>query len=1082
MPESSYPMIDVADIIRMVGGAAFQRGQVYARDDLVQGLSFEPDSRMLSARVLGSSPAPYRTQLYLVQKGDGRYHLRDSACSCPIAMDCKHVAAVALRSNIENLRTSQELTAPKPPAGPAGWQESLTGLLSAREHDDGALTEVPPTAMGLQFDMRPVTGPAGHHRRGYQGFKLGVRPVIRNSKGNWVKNNLAWGNISYQTYGLRLDPDQHRWFAQFPALHRGTGVSYFGNNDSWLHLDDFSNPLLWQLLAEARRLGIAFVGSKKSVRVHLAGQAVLLLDATTEDGEVHLCPAINIDGENHSPQTAHLIGNHGIYTVSGDDVITLAPTTRKLTEQNRELIERTRPVRIPEAEKQEFLTGFYPRLIQSIDVVSSDGSVTFPEILPPTLVLTATYTGEQLELHWDWAYLTGGTETRRPLKDSNDDGAYRDAAAEAAALQAARDALGGRLVKDRVLTDMEMVDFTEGVLPRLEQAEGVRVDVVGNKPTFTELTETPQLVISTVDTEDRDWFDLGVLVTVEGRKVPFDHIFTALAKGINRIKLVDNSYLSLKQPIFDQLRQLIDEAQALNEWETGLRINRYQATLWAEFEDLAEETEQAQAWRTAVQGLLSLTELTPVQLPSGLQASLRPYQVDGFNWLAFLWSHGLGGVLADDMGLGKTLQTLALLVHAKEQGETRPFLVVAPTSVVPNWVAEAGKFAPGLRVTGITDTQAKSGVPLKEQVEGADVVITSYTLFRLDNAAYGGQDWAGLILDEAQFVKNHAAKIHRCAKELPAPFKLAITGTPMENNLMELWAMFSITAPGLFPSSRAFTEEYRTPIEKQGNTERLQRLRRRIRPLMMRRTKESVAADLPPKQEQVLAVDLHPRHRKIYQTHLQRERQKLLGLIEDLDRNRMIVFRSLTLLRMLSLDASLVEPEYEGVPSAKLDVLFEQLEDVLAEGHRALIFSQFTSYLKRAAARLDQQGIQYAYLDGSTRKRAEVIDSFKNGPAPVFLISLKAGGFGLNLTEADYCFLLDPWWNPASESQAVDRTHRIGQTRNVMVYRMVSSDTIEEKVMKLKEQKAKLFSSVMDDDAVFSSALTADDIKELLAG
>jgi SNF2 family DNA or RNA helicase len=352
----------------------------------------------------------------------------------------------------------------------------------------------------------------------------------------------------------------------------------------------------------------------------------------------------------------------------------------------------------------------------------------------------------------------------------------------------------------------------------------------------------------------------------------------------------------------------------------------------------------------------------------------------------------------------------------------------------------------------------------------------------LDNDAYGKQEWAGLILDEAQFVKNHAAKVHRCAKELDAPFKLAITGTPMENNLMELWAMFNITAPGLFPSSRAFTEEYRTPIEKQGSTERLQRLRRRIRPLMMRRTKEAVASDLPPKQEQVLSVELHPRHRKIYQTHLQRERQKLLGLIEDLDRNRMIVFRSLTLLRMLSLDASLVEPEYEGVPSAKLDVLFEQLEDVLAEGHRALVFSQFTSYLKLAAARLEQAGVEFAYLDGSTRKRGEVIDSFKNGTAPVFLISLKAGGFGLNLTEADYCFLLDPWWNPASESQAVDRTHRIGQTKNVMVYRMVSTDTIEEKVMKLKEQKAKLFSSVMDDDAVFSSALTADDIKELLAG
>jgi SNF2 family DNA or RNA helicase len=470
-----------------------------------------------------------------------------------------------------------------------------------------------------------------------------------------------------------------------------------------------------------------------------------------------------------------------------------------------------------------------------------------------------------------------------------------------------------------------------------------------------------------------------------------------------------------------------------------------------------------------------------VEVPAGVHAELRPYQREGFNWLAFLWRHQLGGVLADDMGLGKTLQALTLIAHARQTDALqRPFLIVAPTSVVPNWINETHRFTPDLTVVGITDTQGASGVRIPEQVRGADVVVTSYTLFRLDFEAYQDLEWAGLILDEAQFVKNRTSKVHQAAKDFTAPFKLAITGTPMENNLMELWSLFNIVAPGLFPSARRFTEDYRTPIEKIGDNRPLERLRRRIRPLMMRRTKEAVASDLPPKQEQVLEVELTPEHRHIYETYLQRERQKLLGLIEDMNSNRMIVFRSLTLLRMLSLDASLVDPEHEGVPSAKLELLFEQLEDVLAEGHRALVFSQFTSYLKKAAAQLDARGIEYAYLDGSTRSRGEVIDKFKDGKAPVFLISLKAGGFGLNLTEADYCFLLDPWWNPATEAQAVDRTHRIGQTKNVMVYRMVSKGTIEEKVMKLKEQKAKLFTSVMDDDAVFSSALTADDIRGLL--
>jgi len=437
------------------------------------------------------------------------------------------------------------------------------------------------------------------------------------------------------------------------------------------------------------------------------------------------------------------------------------------------------------------------------------------------------------------------------------------------------------------------------------------------------------------------------------------------------------------------------------------------------------------------------------------------------------------------MGLGKTAQTLALFAHAIEQSDapTPPFLVVAPTSVVSNWAAEAARFVPGLRVTTVGATQAASGRRIADLAAGADIVVTSYAILRLDADAFASLDWAGLVLDEAQFVKNGASKANAAARDIRAPFRLAVTGTPVENNLMELWALMKIVAPGLFPSARAFAERYRRPIENDHNTERLARLRRRIRPLVMRRTKELVAPELPEKQEQVLTVALDPSHRRIYDTFLQRERQKLLGLIDDLDRNRFTVFRSLTLLRMLSLHAGLIDGEQYGqVPSAKLDALFEQLDEVIAEGHRALVFSQFTSFLQLAAARLDAAGVPYTYLDGSTRRRSEVIDRFRTGRAPVFLISLKAGGFGLNLTEADYVFLLDPWWNPASEAQAVDRAHRIGQSKTVMVYRMVAEGTIEEKVMALKAKKAALVSSLMDDDDLFSESLSADDIRGLIEG
>jgi SNF2 family DNA or RNA helicase len=303
----------------------------------------------------------------------------------------------------------------------------------------------------------------------------------------------------------------------------------------------------------------------------------------------------------------------------------------------------------------------------------------------------------------------------------------------------------------------------------------------------------------------------------------------------------------------------------------------------------------------------------------------------------------------------------------------------------------------------------------------------------------------------------------------------------MENNLMELWSLLSITAPGLFPNPRRFRDYYARPIEKQGHSERLAQLRRRIKPLVKRRTKDQVAADLPAKQEQVLEVELHPRHRRLYQLHLQRERQKVLGLIGDVDAHRFAILRSLTLLRQLSLHAALVDSEEQDMPCSKIDTLLAQIQDVIAGGHRALVFSQFTRFLGHVRDRFDAAGIRYRYLDGKTQDRAGEMRRFKDGIDPVFLISLKAGGFGLNLAEADYCFLLDPWWNPATEAQAVDRAHRIGQTRNVMVYRLIAKDTIEEKVMALQARKAALFANVIDAGNMFGASLDADDIRTLFA-
>ncbi|MEO8222579.1 MAG: DEAD/DEAH box helicase [Specibacter sp.] len=998
-----------------------------------------------------------------------------------------------------------------------------------------------PIPMGLQFELleepqNPYSARYGARTNGrttstkaarQPRVRLGVRPVMRSEAGKWIVGNLGWDALHRTYYPEDFNTVHTDWLKTFHSLYMATRKVH--NTGKWVYFDDFNSPLLWNLLDQAGHIGLKLVTSRKGTGVTRVPEARVSTElVSADDGGLRLVPMAQAQGAVLDPTAIGALGTpaHGLFWWDGgknsveltQKNINFAPISGSIGEALKLLINARTPVDIPASAREQFLGTYYPQLRNSMDLRPGGDASDLPEIRDPELVLTVVHVppvpaakrktagltkshkaaGPAVELHWHWEYAAGETTTRYSMVSSET--GYRDDAFEARLLKSVVEMLVDFPAATREsfphalslhpgsnepvhLKEVAAARFSTEALPVLAAMEHVRVDTTGTVPDYTELTGTPQIGISTKGTDDGDWFDLGVCVTLDGVDIEFGELFLALAAEEDHLMLPNGHYFALDQPEFEQLRRLIEEARNLQEPGEFLTISRYQAGLWEELKELATTAEQAAAWEKSVTGLLELQEMAAVPVPETLQASLRPYQQEGFNWLAFLFKNGLGGVLADDMGLGKTLQTLALITHAKAAvpagANAKPFLVVAPTSVVSNWEAEARRFAPTLDTNAVTDTLRRSGSDAAALVGAADVVITSYTLFRLDHEAYASQKWAGLILDEAQFVKNHLTKASQLARSFPAPFKLAITGTPMENNLMELWSLFAITSPGLFPSPTHFADYYRKPVEKEGDSERLKQLRRRIRPLIMRRTKDAVAKELPPKQEQVLELDLAPRHRTIYQRHLQRERQKVLGLLGDMDKNRFAIFKSLTTLRMLSLDASLVDPKYASAPSSKLDVLFEQLEDVVAEGHRALIFSQFTSFLGKARERLDAAGIEYAYLDGKTRKRGQVIDSFKSGTAPVFLISLKSGGFGLNLTEADYCFLLDPWWNPATENQAVDRTHRIGQTKNVMVYRLVAKDTIEEKVMALKEKKAKLFSSVMDDDAMFSAAITAEDVRGL---
>jgi superfamily II DNA or RNA helicase len=1135
MPSPTDESWELAIQTPAINDRSLAAGLAYAMGSRVSGISFDPATGLLLGKVRGSGPQPYSTSAKLVRKPAG-WSCTVGICSCPVRKDCKHVAALLftaedhptiraqLLSQAPGIQTARpsEIGAARP-----AWEQALNRLIAK----PGTTPSAAGIPLALQFE---VEEPAAHFS--YTGRRdpmrsvrqLKARPVMMGAKGKWIRGDVSWNNLSYVSFRREFNEAHVEWLQTFLAAHGSSNGRQQPSGAMWLSLNDFAAKNLWSLLDEAKKAGLPLVHSAgiEPVRVEaqpaVVGLSLARLDANgtesaTHDGGLELAPSVTVGGEAVDPGTVGFLGKpaNGIFfTHSGDtlpgvpqqkNLITLAPIEGAISDELLEFVTDGQTLQIPAEDEGRFLTSFYPKLRQSTPVQAADKSVELPTLAVPTLSLLANYGNDhKVRLHWEWHYTSGTLVTAQPLWRHPDDRGYRDDAAEARILESlgrpwdavpalAESATGGwgapRLAATAELGGLDTLAFTEEVLPALKELPDVVVETSGDIADYREAEEAPVVSISTKETASGDWFDLGIVITLEGEPVSFAAVFSALAAGQTRMLLPSGAHFSLDLPELHQLRALIDEARSLQDnpdnKDGTLQISRFQVGLWDELAQLGIVDEQAAAWREAVGGLLD-DGVTGLPLPAGLNAELRPYQLEGFNWLSFLYKHSLGGVLADDMGLGKTVQAIALMCAAKElaasNGNDRaPFLVVAPTSVVSNWALEAQRFAPGLVVRTVSETFAKSGLLPSEAMAGADVVITSYALFRIDYEAYAYFQWAGLMLDEAQFVKNHQSKAYQCARKLPAKFKLAITGTPLENNLMEFWALTSIVAPGLFPSPKRFAENYQKPVEKNGDSAQLDKLRRRVRPLMMRRTKEQVIKDLPPKQEQILEVVLNPRHQKVYQTHLQRERQKILGLIDDVNKNRFTIFQSLTLLRQLSLDASLVDSSLAAVRSSKLDVLFEQLEDIISEGHRTLIFSQFTGFLGKVRERMDAEGIEYCYLDGSTRNRGDVVSEFKNGTAPVFLISLKAGGFGLNLTEADYVFLLDPWWNPASEAQAVDRTHRIGQARNVMVYRLVAKDTIEEKVMALKAKKSQLFADVMEGDALAGGSLTAEDLAALFA-
>lgn len=1093
--------LTVDQLIRLYDPQSVQRGIGYLQGGRVLGVRVNTGSR-LTGVVVGSAARPYSVTIDLAAD-EG---IIDGLCSCPMGADCKHVVAVLLSARAK-------VPAQAPSRLSTGmWERRLAGLTAQREA---------PTVLGLEVEL---TGRSGNWQRGR--LDLLLRPLIPSQRKGWRKTGISWEDVVSAHTRLMLDAAQQEALAAAWLTARARQANrwgWYGQSPKQLELSGLG-PAAFDLLDRVVQTGVVLVPAAGLASIVLSPeQASFRLDGRPTHEGLDLVPELVVPDVPPHSQVQPVGDPAGVVIVAvsgpsrpgseatplgrGSQVrlhrlaVPLDQTTRRFLDEGT--------VHVPAAAIGRFRRAVLPGLRRTVEVSGDSPWLHLPEVSGPTLaVRVEVLADDELAISCAWRYRVDGTDVidvepgrspgqeveGLPDRDLPGENALARALDYLVGHLAGRDRDGSVSVReDTRLRGVSTARFVTDVLPRLAEDARVELEVVGQPKHYQESLEAPQIEVTTEEDPDptrTDWFDLGVTVRVGGELVPFGPLFSALAEGRSSLLLASGTWFSLDRPELVALRDLIEEARGLQDrtaQESGrLQLSPLHAGLWQELMGIGVVGEQAAGWAASVSALLNLDTATPPAPPDGLQAELRPYQERGFQWVSQLWEHRLGGILADDMGLGKTLQLLAAVAWARDSGQLRvdgrpaPVLVVCPTSVIGTWEEQAARFTPDLRVACVTATKARRESSVAELAAGADLVVTSYTLLRLEGAAYEELPWSAMVLDEAQAVKNFRAKTYGQVRRIRATTKVAVTGTPLENSLMDLWALLSIVAPGLYPDPDRFTEEYRRPIEVGRDQARLARLRRRIGPLMLRRRKEEVAPELPPKVEQVLHVELGAAQRRVYNQHLQRERQRVLGMLDDVNRNRMAIFRALTTLRQLSLAPVLVDADQAKVGSAKLDALLESLQEVLAEGHRALVFSQFTGFLRLLRDRLDAAGVGYAYLDGRTRNRAAAIERFRAGDDPLFLISLKAGGFGLTLTEADYVFVLDPWWNPAAEAQAVDRTHRIGQDKTVMVYRLVAADTIEDKVVALQERKRRLFEDVVEGGDGIGGALTADDIRALL--
>jgi superfamily II DNA or RNA helicase len=1125
-------------IQRITGGNAFLRGRLYARRNAVVDLT--ANGTTASAKILVRADQPYETQLGLTSEGQIISH-----CSCPAwrgpTGHCKHVAAVlvALRDRERPPRPKSEEGSipPPPPSGPsaaprpAPVPSSGTTVSMVREP---SVTKLSAPSNGVAATVSPLTD-GGKRRRsrrrrraGEGGVATPQLEIVSSVAGPSPARASTESRGSLEAW---LPPHTSRpvdlefRLAVRPASIAVTTVlagtrQAVALNDALTAFNGIATslrPLIRDLARHTTRSAPATAEVRgedaAEILTRLKGRRVLLEPASMElrFTEEALRPKIELDSANGNavrirvvfelPSTgrrfplssgAWFEGTPGWYVDTTEGVA--RPVAENVTPAWLQRLYRSPALVHPIQDLPHVLTDFLPRVAASL-------SAALPEIdsvadvidVSPHFALRAV--GDLVEArakigvsYREHNFEVPPRDLPPPLSFVNSSSAgshagrpsvvRREVGLEMSAIQELLN-LGFEVDQENKTDlvargDKAIAFWTHGISTLPETWDRF----IPNDLAGVQVRKSPVQARMRVSS-GVEWLNLDMMFASEGVAVSEDELRLCLAEGKKLVRLEDGTYAPIKTDDVGSVLERMAEIFA------GVGDDKHvplsQAGRVRELMRMVSDQNVHSNVKNIFGKLEDIGEIESIAKPRSLRASLRPYQKDGFSWLVFLHNLGTGGILADDMGLGKTLQAIALLLWVKGKQGQGLNLVVAPTSVVSNWAREIEKFAPGFKTVL---WQGPDRHDQKEELEDADVMITSYALLRRDEEFLHTLNFRYTILDEAQHIKNPMSATARAAKRLKGERRLAMTGTPIENRLSEIWSIFDYVSPGLLNSLSSFEEKYARPIER-GDAQTAARLRSTIHPFVLRRTKAEVAKDLPEKIIQEMVVPMAEEQSKLYKQILRQVRESVLSEVEKqgIQKSSIQILAALTRLRQVACDPRLLglEGNFEE-ESGKLNALKEIVSEAAAGGHKVLIFSQFVSMLKLIREGLDAEKIKYSYLDGSTKNRQELVDEFNADDAiTVFLISLKAGGTGLNLTGADTVIHFDPWWNPAVEDQATDRAHRIGQTKVVNVYRLIAKSTVEEKILQLSDKKRELVANVLSTEDVGLKGMTKQDVENLFA-